>query len=370
MLSKNGLLLHDVAASWVKNAEIATGELAGKPEVPQQDVFFRVGCMDFGFAGEALHLPQIVRGEQAIIKRPCPLETFLEHPKESGRPRAVFEHYLPKTSPILDLIQPFSVGKDVLPDLLEDPTHSSLSIVASDEGFYTRAHVDFAGTLGWMALVRGQKVWSFWNPHGPSKRAFLAGLKSGKGMPEPDITFVANGGDLVFIPAGCGHAVSTTKHSFGFGGSLFVSEQSLVGLGASLRADVQAQGLSSSDARVEIGRQRRGIAEVLGVSLRQLSQREAVVVSEAVAAESSFQEMAATILVLGNTPPDGLHQQHRHLYFRNEPEREPFRALDPNAPIASTFQRWWAAQRALRDLRETRERAAAPGQREENFYNK
>jgi hypothetical protein len=184
----------------------------------------------------------------------------------------------------LDLIRPPCLGTDLLPNLLVNPEEASLSVVATDEGFYTPAHVDFSGTVGWMALVRGQKVWSFWSPHGPLQKAFLAALKTGKNMPPPDITFVANAGDLVIIPSGYGHAVSTTIHSFGFGGSAFVPELSLAGLAAALTADVRARGLSSDKARAERRHQRQGIAEALGYSVRELSRQEVFARSAATAA--------------------------------------------------------------------------------------
>jgi hypothetical protein len=286
--------------------------------------------VDFGFTRETLHLPQIVRGgtwqlcgrtleadlvkyhgkdlvfkaffqdhetaEQDIINPPCPLESFLEPCEKRSRPRAVLEHYFLKTSPVLELVKPFPPSKNILPDMLNDPEKSSLSFIATGKGFYTKAHVDFTGTVGWMALLRGQKQWSFWNPHGPNKEAFLAALKTGGEMPKPDITFVANAGDLVIVPAGYGHAVSTTMHSVGIGGSCFIAEQSLAGLGVALKADVIARSLSVQDGKKEVNRQRRGIAAVLGVSLWQLSEKEAAVASEAAAAGGSDSAVKASRL--------------------------------------------------------------------------
>jgi hypothetical protein len=145
-------------------------------------------------------------------------------------------------------------------------------VVATHNSFYTPFHADFEGTTGWMFLARGRKEWSFWNPLKADTRAFLDDRNGS--MPAPHFTISAGPGDLVIVPSGWPHSVTTTGDAFGIGGS-FTRKHFFAGLHTALLDEAASVGYRGAALKRQVARRRRrAIVKRSGISCKDIGRIE------------------------------------------------------------------------------------------------
>ena len=131
---------------------------------------------------------------------------------------------------------PFFARQNFLLDDDHDLAWRAQSLVLSAAGTFTSLHVDSLGTQNWMVLLEGRKRWAAYAPDDAdavfdaTRRDFYDPRRD---PPErfprlPSLTRYeaeVGPGELVFMPAGWPHEVTTLQRSVGIGGSVINEHQ-------------------------------------------------------------------------------------------------------------------------------------------------
>ena len=169
-------------------------------------------------------------------KPDMPAERLLAEQARGSTRYNVFESPLRARAGKAPLPLPFFARQNLLLDDDHGLAWRASSLVLSAAGTFTSLHVDSLGTQNWMALVTGRKRWAayaeadFDAVFDPARREFHDPRRhAAESFPRLRFTrrheHVAEPGELVFIPAGWPHEVTTLERSVGIGGSVINEHQ-------------------------------------------------------------------------------------------------------------------------------------------------